>query len=285
MAHLFRYSPLVALFLLCSVLSAQTPNAWTVLNEGLTNKEIEDRTIAVRLLGTLTDDAQAPDLALKALGDEKPEVRAAAADALGQLKVASAVAPLTKIVSDDEEPVVVIAAARALVALDSPLGYEVFYAVLTGQRKSGSSLMEEQKKMFRDPKKLAQFGFEQGVGFVPFGGLGLNLVRTLTKDDVSPVRAAAAKVLSNDPDPKTLAALENATRDDNWLVRSAAIDAIRLNQDKSVLPILETHLDDIKPAVRYAAAAAVIHIQDGNVAKPKPKPMTKPKAQRHATQK
>lgn len=248
----------------------QKDKAWTVLTEGLTSKDTEDRSVTIHLLGTLKGDTQASDLALKALEDEKPEVRSAAADTLGQLKMRSAVPQLTKIIDNDQDPGVVIAAARALIALDVPLGYGVFYAVLTGEKKSGAGLLESQKKMLKDPKKLAQFGFEQGVGFVPFGGLGLNVVRTITKDDVSPVRAAAAKILANDPDIKTLAALENATRDDSWLVRAAAIDAIRLRRDPSILPTLELRLEDNKPAVRYAAAAAIIHIHDaGTKAKPR----------------
>jgi len=42
--------------------------------------------------------------------------------------------------------------------------------------------------MLNDPKKLAIFGFEQGVGFIPFGGLTLSAFRSLTKDDISPIR-------------------------------------------------------------------------------------------------
>ena len=143
--------------------------------------------------------------------------------------------------------------------------------MLTGEKKSSAGLMEEQKKMLKDPKKLAQFGFEQGVGFIPFGGMGFNVVRTLTKDDVSPVRAAAAKVLANDSDIKTLAALERATTEDSWLVRAAAIDAIRLRHDPSVMPTLKPRLDDTRPEVRYAAAAAIIHIHDAGGANSAPK--------------
>jgi HEAT repeat protein len=264
-----RFFHFVVLMLAAAVLAsipiyaqAQKDEAWAVLKGGLTSKDTGDRAVAVHLLGTLQGDALASDLALKALKDEKPEVRSAAADSLGQLKTKSAITVLTNIINNDHEPSVVIASARALVALDDPLGYGVFYAVLTGEKKSGGGLLEEQKKMLKDPKKVAQFGFEQGIGFIPFGGLGLNVIRTLTKDDVSPVRAAAAKILANDPDIKSLAALEKATDDDSWLVRAAAIDAIRLRRDPSVLPTLGVRLADEKPVVRYAAAAAIIHLYD-----------------------
>ncbi|HEY0161233.1 MAG TPA: HEAT repeat domain-containing protein [Edaphobacter sp.] len=273
---------------LTSTLAAQAPaeKAWTVLNEGLSNKDMDDREVAVRLLGTLQGDPKATDLALKAFDDEKSDIRAAAADALTGLKVPSTIPKLTEVADKDDDPAVVIAAARALVAMNDPTGYDIFFAILTGQRKSNEGMVESQKKMFQDPKKLAKFSFEQGINFVPFGGLGLNIVRTLTKDSVSPVRAGAARVLSNDPDTKTLAALENATHDDSWLVRAAAIDAIRLNHDESVLPILQLRLDDEKPEVRYAAAAAIIHMHDEASAKPQPaKTTTSPKAKAKKTTK
>lgn len=266
----------VAALLLASPLAHAQDPAWTALKEGLENKDVENRTVAVRLLGTLAHDPQATDLALKALKDERPEVRAAAADSLGQMKVRSAIPQLKTLIQKDTDPSVVIAAARALLALGDPVGYDVFYAVLTGEKKSGGGLLESQKKMLHDPKKLAEFGFEQGVGFVPFGGLGLNVVRTITKDSDSPIRAAAAKVLANDPDLKSLAAIERATTDDSWLVRAAAIDAIRLERDPSVLITLKPRLEDTKPEVRYAAAAAIIHIHDLGDAKPSSHPAAKP---------
>ena len=72
---------------------------------------------------------------------------------------------------------------------------------MIGEKKSGAGLLDEQKKMLNDPKKMAQFGFEQGIGFVPFAGLGYGALKALRKDDESPVQAAAAKMLLKDPDP------------------------------------------------------------------------------------
>lgn len=236
--------------------------AWAVLQSGLSDKNTENRATAVRLLGILPEDNKARQLSLNALSDEKPEVREAATDALGRLKVTSAIPQLQDLIQHDKEALVVLGAARALIAMDDPIGYGVFYAVLTGEKKSGGGLMEDQKKMLKDPQKLAQFGFEQGVGFVPFGGLGLTVVRSLRKDDVSPVRAAAAKILASDPDPKSLAALEAACRDNSWQVQVAAIAAIAQRNDKSALSTVEMYLDAPKEAVRYTAAAAVIHLND-----------------------
>jgi HEAT repeat protein len=111
----------------------------------------------------------------------------------------------------------------------------VYYAVLTGERKTGESLIDEEKKMLNDPKKLATFGFEEGIGFVPFGGLGYGVFKTLTKDDVSPVRAAAAVALAYDPDPKSGEALVKAASDKSWIVRAAALDAIAQRNDPQLI--------------------------------------------------
>lgn len=146
--------------------------AWSVLYAGLADSNVGKRTTAVRVLGLLPEDPKAKDAALTALKDEKPEVRAAAAQALGDMKAKDTTAQLYEMYSDKDAGVV-IAAAHALVELGDNRGYNVYYAVLTGERKSGEGLMEEQKKMLNDPKKLAQFGFEQGIGFIPLRRLGL----------------------------------------------------------------------------------------------------------------
>ncbi len=107
---------------------------------------------------------------------------------------------------------------------------------------------------------MAQFGFEQGIGFIPFAGMGYGAFKMLTKDDVSPVRAAAAKILANDKDPKSAEALVTATTDKSWIVRAAALDAIAHRGDRSLAPKIEGSLDDDKDAVQDVAAAAIIHL-------------------------
>jgi HEAT repeat protein len=139
-----------------------------------------------------------------------------------------------------------------------------------------TSTMPSSQKMLKDPKKLAAFGFEQGVGFIPFGGLTLGVFRSVTKDDVSPIRAAAADVLAGDPDPKTTAALKTAVTDKSWIVRAAAADALGKRKDASAIPALQLALDDDKEAVRYTAAVAIIRLNDGKSGRPAAKP-AKPK--------
>jgi HEAT repeat protein len=248
---------------------AQEPaeKAWTVINTGLEQKG-EDRINAVKVLGLLEYDHKAAQLALTALADTNPEVRAAAASALGQMKEKSALPKLEQTAKTDLDPSVVLAAGHALYVLGDPLGYAVYYAVLTGERKSGESLMEEQKKMLHDPKKMAQFGFEEGIGFVPFAGIGWGAFKMLSKDDVSPVRAAAAHVLSKDPDPKSAEALVEAAADKSWIVRAAALGAISDRDDPSLIPKILGSLDDDKAEVRFTAAAAIIHLHDVSLKRP-----------------
>jgi HEAT repeat protein len=282
-SQILRTIPLILLFFAAVVPAfSQDPSdkAWTVLQAGLSNSNTDNRTVATRLLGGLPNNQKAQEQALKALADNRPEVRAAAAEALGTMQAKSAIPQLQDLCRTDKDAGVVISCARALVNLGDPLGFNIYYAVLTGELKSGASLMDEQKKMLKDPKKLAQFGFETGVGFIPFGGLTLGVFRSLTKDDVSPIRAAAAEVLIKDPDPKTTTALKTALSDKSWIVRAAAADALGKRKSPSAIPALVPVLDDDKEAVRYTAAVSIIHlngIKKGKSVKPAAKPAAKPK--------
>ena len=87
-------------------------------------------------------------------------------------------------------------------------------------------------EMLKDPQALAKIGFEAGIGFIPFGGLGYKAVKAFTTDKTSPVRAAAAQRLINDPDPTTVQALVNALKDDKWMVRAAAVNALAKRDDR-----------------------------------------------------
>lgn len=254
--------------LLAGAALAQTPTekAWEILNAAAIDSNAGKRTGAMAALGLIKRDAKAQSLAEKGLADEKPEVRASAANALGDMGATGAAPNLKKAIKDTDVGVV-LAAAHALYVLKQPSAYEVYYAILTGEKKSGQGLVAEQKKMLSDPKKMAQFGFETGVGFIPFGGLGLGALKAVTKDDVSPVRAAAAKILANDPDPKSGEALVTAASDKSWIVRAAALDAIARRGEHSLAAKIEPQMDDEKDIVKYLAAAAVIHLNAEPMAK------------------
>jgi HEAT repeat protein len=215
----------------------------------------------VRVLGLLPDNDRATQLAQDALQDPKPEVRVAAAIALGKMRAAGSVTQLKKALSDKEFSVV-LAAAHALRELKDPACYEVYYAILTGQRKSGEGLFEQETEMFRNPKELAKMGFEQGIGYVPYVGIGWDAVRTIMKNrsEGSPVKAAAASSLASDPDPRTAAALVNATHDRNWVIRVAALQAIAERGDPTASGKIEPLLKDSKLEVKYTAAATIVRL-------------------------
>lgn len=254
---------------------AQTPKerAWSTLDGGLTNKSWEKRAKALGVLGKLTGDKRAEKDAITALKDQRDEVRGAAAQALGEMGAKSAVPQLLDMVND-KEPGVILAAAHSLITLGDKRGYNAFYAVLTGQTKAGTSLTDQQKKALKDPKKMAGIGLQAGMGFIPFGGLALGGFKLLTKDDTSPVLAAAALTLAKDPDPKSGQALADAaTSQEKWLVRAAAYDAIGIRGDPSLLHVAVDGLQDKQDEVQYSAAGAVIRLSDIQTKRPaRPKP-------------
>ncbi len=126
---------------------------------------------------------------------------------------------------------------------------------------------------------MTGLSLQVGMGFVPFGGLALGGFKMLSKDDTSPVLAAATLTLAKDPDPKSGQALvDAATQKQKWLVRAAAFDAIARRSDPSLLRVAIDGLQDTQDEVQYSAAGAVIRLRDiqvGRVAAPKAAPAKK----------
>ena len=252
----------VVTFLVCAVcLGAQTPvdKAWNILSSAAQSKSDDDREKAIHALGLTTGNDRARMLAETAISDKDEEVRATAAKVLGIMGAKPSAAKL-RAALEDKETSVVFAAANALLTLGDPAGYEVYYAVLTGQRKSGDALVESQLKMLKDPKALGHMGLEAGIGFVPFGGVSYKVVKMVKADTVSPVRAAAAAKLIADPDPKSHQALIDGTKDEKWLVRAAVVGALARQNNPAALEVITPLLDDSNDVVRFNAAAAVIQL-------------------------
>jgi len=132
-----------------------------------------------------------------------------------------------------------------------------------GDKKASAGLMESQLNRIKDPKQLAEMGISQGVGFVPFGGMGYEAYRQIRKHDSSPVRAAAARFLANDPDAMSEDALiQTAVADKEEEVRLAALDALAQRGDPRCIERLMRNLDDSKSSVRYRTAAVILHLSD-----------------------
>ncbi len=263
----YQSRALVGTFLLIASQSApsmaqttgKAPQAWTLLEEGVASQSSDTRGKAIQALGLLTGSLRAAKLAEAHLADQDAEVRAAAATALGQIGLKSEAPKLVAMLKDHEGEVV-FSAAAALYRLGDRNAYGVYYAVLTGARKTGEPLLESQMKMLKDPSALAKISLETGVGFIPFGGIGYKVVKSFTQDNVSPVRAAAAQKLALDPDPASGRALRDATSDDKWIVRASALGAIARRGDAALLPAAEARLTDDNETARFTAAAAVIRL-------------------------
>ncbi len=235
--------------------------AWDLLRSGTKEKGADHRASAVRALSLLRGEKRAVALATLALSDPNAEVRTAAATALGELRATSAI-PSLKDALADKELTVVLAAAHSLLSLKETSSYDAYYAILTGDRK-GSGMISGQVAMLKDPKKMALLGLREGIGYIPFGDIGYTAVRTVTKDSSAPVRAAAAKVLADDPDPVTQNMLaQEAVADKSELVRIAALEAVAKRGDSSAIEKIADALNDPKQGVRYAAAAAILHLDD-----------------------
>jgi len=232
--------------------------AWSILEAGAKSEKIRDRAAAIHVLGLLPNDRRARKMAEAALGDNAPEVRSASAAALGEMRSRNSI-PKLKSATDDKDPSVALAAAHALLQLKDNSGYDLYYEVLTGERKTGKSVLA-QAAVLKDPKKLAEIGFQQGLGFIPFAGMGWKAFKTIKKGDSSPARAAAATVLSKDPDPRTTEALANAAGDKNWIIREAALEALSRRGDPSALNTVGLYLSDQEGEVKYTAAATALRL-------------------------
>jgi HEAT repeat protein len=238
---------------------APVDRAWSILQEGLENKSPYTRAKAVHALAVLIGNRRAQERAENALADSDANVRVEAATSLGQIGGISARAKL-KAALDDKEVKVVIAAANSLWTLKDPAAYEVYYALLTGERKGSNGLLQSELGTLKDRKAAEKLAFETGIGFVPFGGMTWEAWKTVTQDDTSPVRAAAAERLARDPDSKSADALAKACSDKKWRVRAAVVNAIAKRGDPALLGSIEPLLFDGNDTVRFDAAAAIIRL-------------------------
>lgn len=234
--------------------------AWNMLQAAATARHTAQRTDGVRALGLLQGDARARKLAENALKDRRPAVRAAAAKALGEMQATESIPLLEHALMDLKIPVVMAAAHSLFKLKDEAAAYGLYYDLLTGSRRTGDGLIAQQMETLRNPRELAMIGFSEGIGYVPFAGIGWDAWRTMHKKNPNPVRAVAATYLAHDPDPGTGQALVKATRDKDWIVRSAAIEAIAERGDASLLPAVESRFADKSAQVRYTAAATVIRL-------------------------
>src|SRR5690242_10782315 len=132
-------------------IQASRQKAWGILSEGIKDTSVDKRTQAVRALGLLQGSTEAERAAIEALQDKNPKVRVAAAVALGSMHAKHANLELEGVLQDSE-PSVVLGAANSLLLHDK-VGYDVYYDVLTGERRANKGRIKEQLDTLKDKKK------------------------------------------------------------------------------------------------------------------------------------
>jgi len=252
----------------------QVDTAWSVLQGGVVSSAPDRRLKAIRALQLLPKSPKAQEWAEKALKDNNASVRAEAASVLGAMGASSA-RPSLRDALNDRELKVVLSAANSLYVLKDPIAYEVYYALLTGERKGNTGLIQSQLDTLHDKKAMEKLMFETGIGFVPFGGMGWEAWKTISRNDAAPVRAQAADRLITDPDPKTGEALAKSCSDKKWQVRAAAANAIARRADPALESSVVPLMTDDNDTVRYTAAAAVIRLSTEERPHPRPSPREK----------
>jgi HEAT repeat protein len=269
-----RLISFLLIFTVCFAADAPTSTsprdqAWQVLREGLSDSKVVRRKEAVQALSLIAGSRTAQRLAVHALSDDHPSVRTAAAATLGQLRDTAAIPSLKEALSDKEISVV-LAATYSLFVMKDRSAYGIYYAVLMRDKKSSEGMVQAQLDRLKDPKQMAELGVQEGLGFVPFGGMGFEAYRQFSKRNQSPARAAAARFLAHDPDPISEDALiQSALADESDAVRNAALDALAERGDPGCIERLIKNLDESKTDVRYRTAAVIIHLS--SIKKPRGK--------------
>jgi len=247
--------------ILCPSLAAAEQSlkqeAWSILDAGLHDKSAEKRAEAIAALGVAAGDQRALTTLEECLRDPKPEIRAAAVGALGFMNAKSSL-PKIKALLSSADAKTTLAIAAALIKFRDPEGFEIYYELVTGERKDGQKLADGLK----DKKGLEKMGAEAAIGILPFGGVATGAYDYISGNSKSgaSLYVAAVNALMEDPDPLVTKALLQAAFDGREPVRVAALRALARRGDATVLNDLEPAMYSGKTAVDYTAAAAILHL-------------------------
>ena len=247
-------------------LATTAERAHVILDDALKARNPDTRKLAVQAMSLI--GPREPYLSeLKAmLHDDDVQVRVAVIASLLDLKGKDTVSTLREALGDPV-PEVSFAAAKALATLGDASGRDVLIAVLAGEHEAASGYFTAQGRgalrMFYTPKAMIPYLVGRGIGFAHVAGLGLGIasLEGLLSDPNISSRAAAALMLSNDPDPRVLLAMREALADKDASVRAATVHAIALRDDPALEVELRPFLDDKDESVRTRAAAACLRLE------------------------
>jgi HEAT repeat protein len=244
----------------CGLLSARGESAnqaWKILQAGVHDNSANRRVQAVSALGLIAGDARAIKTAEHALQDSKAEVRRAAVTALGDMGSRASL-PKIKALVEHSDVKTVLAIAAVLKKFKDPQADDIYYQILTGERKAGGGILDGLK----DRKSLEKMGVEEALGFIPFGGIGIGAYDYLKQNNSSNanVKAVAATALAQDRDPASKKALIQASFGGKEIVQVAALRALARCGDPTVAKDIEPAMYSERSLISYTAAAAVVHL-------------------------
>jgi HEAT repeat protein len=248
-----------------TALAQPSATAWNVLHDAFADKNPMKKKQAITAIGSIGPTTESIRLLKEALHDDDPVMRQTAAAVLGQNKFRQCI-PELKAALDDEDGEVAFTSAKALWDMGDHSGREVIDAVLSGERKDATGMVEgakrDAKAKLHDPKSLALIGAREASGALlgPFS-IGIYAAEQAMKDGSATGRTLATTLLAQDCDNAAEQLLEKTfTSDKSWAVRAASAKAIGQCGGPNSVAKLEQGLSDSHDAVRDMAAAAIIRL-------------------------
>ena len=239
-------------------------NAWKRITEATSSGRVRERAGALQALASAGDRPEAVRILENAMEDPRPEIRKAAAYALGQMQAHAAI-PRLRQALDDQAPAVRVAAARALWVMHDFSGSDLLIRIVERRAPAEEAKLRQEwhEALHRvdNPSGVFLLALQQGIGFLPGPSfLAIPLFRELTKDKAAPGRATAATLLGQEHAEAAVEALELALVDPEPVVRAAAAVALGKSGRPEEIVQIGPLLHDHKPAVRIAAAVAIARL-------------------------
>jgi len=239
-------------------------DAWKLIAEGTSDKNVRKRMAALLSLGSAGDRPEVVRILEQAMEDPHPEARRAAAAALGQGHVRRMIPRLQKAL-DDPSPSVRVAAARSLWQMKDYSGSGLFERILMHQSAPEDKWLREEwhqaMNRMNDPSYLFVTGMQEGAGMLlgPYS-FAIPVYRYLSTDKSAATRAGAATLLGELHTDPGVQALEIALVDKEAVVRAAAAIALGKSERPAEVVQLAPLLHDRRRAVRLSAAAAIARL-------------------------
>jgi len=117
----------------------------------------------------------------------------------------------------DKDISVCLAAAHSLIQLQENSGYDLYYDVLVVKRKGVKNLIAEQMSDLKTPERQLNLPLTRASALSLTGDTEWRLFARGKNETIRPTRAAAARELALDPDPRSSRALSKATSDTDWV--------------------------------------------------------------------